>query len=225
MIHFTTSWDDGNVLDMKIAKLLKEYGFKGTFYIPINYTKRNLKDRHIKNLSKSFEIGSHGLNHEILPRLSLREMDDELVSSKNALEKIIGKNVNSYAYPFGKFSALACTRVEKAGYKYGRTAKEFSTNIKNPLISKVTIRASNNVSKFLNLRIFHLLAKNKFQWNEVAKNLFKNCTSSSIFHLYGHSSDLEKVNFEDQLVDFFNYIKNFDLSVGTNFELSRTVVK
>ena len=29
----TTSWDDGNKLDIKVAELLDKYGMKGTFYI------------------------------------------------------------------------------------------------------------------------------------------------------------------------------------------------
>jgi len=32
-VYITTSWDDGHVLDMRLASLLTHYGFKGTFYI------------------------------------------------------------------------------------------------------------------------------------------------------------------------------------------------
>jgi peptidoglycan/xylan/chitin deacetylase (PgdA/CDA1 family) len=32
-IMVTTTWDDSHILDFKLAKLLKKYGIKGTFYI------------------------------------------------------------------------------------------------------------------------------------------------------------------------------------------------
>ena len=33
MTIVTTSWDDGNKLDLKLAALLDKYGLVGTFYI------------------------------------------------------------------------------------------------------------------------------------------------------------------------------------------------
>ena len=32
-MHFLTSWDDGNILDLKVATLLQKYNLPGTFYI------------------------------------------------------------------------------------------------------------------------------------------------------------------------------------------------
>ena len=33
-LRFTTSWDDGHPLDLRLAELLATHGFSGTFYVP-----------------------------------------------------------------------------------------------------------------------------------------------------------------------------------------------
>ena len=48
-----------------------------------------------------FEIGSHGLSHTLLSRLSADQQNHELQLSKKYLEDIIGKEVNSFCYPYG----------------------------------------------------------------------------------------------------------------------------
>jgi len=219
MVYFTTSWDDGSRFDIKIARLLKECGFEGTFYIPIKYEMRTLKDFQIKKISRNFEIGSHGLSHKILTHLDKKTAEVELVSSKKILEELIRRPVSSYAYPFGKFNKISATYVRKAGYKFARTSEEFSLNAGDPFMSKITLRASNNLSKFLHPKFLHLLVKSDFKWNKLAKIIFKNCVRTSIFHLTGHSYDLKKEGFEEELLDFFDYVKKFNFIPITNSQI------
>lgn len=225
MVYFTTSWDDGNKLDTKIACLLKEYGFDGTFYIPIKYEMRTLKDVQIKKISKNFEIGSHGLSHKILTHLEKKTAEVELISSKKILAGIIRRSVSSYAYPFGKFNKISAVYVRNAGYKFARTSDEFSLNAGDPFMSKITLRASNNFSKFLHLKFLHLLVKSDFKWDKLAKIIFKNCVRTSIFHLTGHSYDLKKENFEEELIDFFDYVKKFDFMPITNSQILKVIAR
>jgi len=219
MAYFTTSWDDGNSLDLKIADLLQEYNLKGTFYIPIKYERKTLKDGQIKRISKNFEIGSHGFAHKIILLLNAKDAESEVVSSKKILEKIIKKPIISYAYPFGIFNKRAVTYVRKAGYVFARTSQEFSIKVGDPLMSKITLRASNNFSKFLYPEFFHLMIKSKFKWNNLAKIIFRNCSRHSFFHLMGHSYDLNKENFEEELIDFFDYVRKSDFRPITNSQI------
>jgi len=63
----TTSWDDGDFADLKLAELLHSKGIHGTFYIPINYRDRPLEHSEIRTLaSAGFEIGAHGFSHRSL---------------------------------------------------------------------------------------------------------------------------------------------------------------
>lgn len=72
-INVTTSWDDGDFADLKLAELLHSKGIRGTFYIPINYRDRSLDHSELRTLaSGGFEIGAHGFSHRTLSGLFLR---------------------------------------------------------------------------------------------------------------------------------------------------------
>ena len=45
MTYLTTSWDDGDALDARLADLLARYGVPGTFYVPRNCEGRVLLKR------------------------------------------------------------------------------------------------------------------------------------------------------------------------------------
>jgi peptidoglycan/xylan/chitin deacetylase (PgdA/CDA1 family) len=64
-----------------------------------------------------FEIGSHGLTHRILTRLSLTEAAHEIASSKKKLEEMIARPVVSFAYPDGECDEASVGLVKKAGYR------------------------------------------------------------------------------------------------------------
>jgi peptidoglycan/xylan/chitin deacetylase (PgdA/CDA1 family) len=48
------------------------------------------------------EIGAHTLTHPVLAELPLDLQEQEIVGSKRRLEALTGKNVTSFAYPYGK---------------------------------------------------------------------------------------------------------------------------
>ena len=64
---------------------------------------KNLTLSEIKKISQNslFEIGAHSVNHLILSGLEENEQRAEIVNSKIHLEKIIDKDVTSFAYPYG----------------------------------------------------------------------------------------------------------------------------
>jgi peptidoglycan/xylan/chitin deacetylase (PgdA/CDA1 family) len=59
---------------------------------------------------RGIEIGSHGRTHRSLPSCTDAELEDELRGSRAALEAIVGKPVDAFAYPFGDTD----DRVERA---------------------------------------------------------------------------------------------------------------
>jgi peptidoglycan/xylan/chitin deacetylase (PgdA/CDA1 family) len=49
----------------------------------------------------SLEIGAHTRNHPALNRLTAKEQREEIVSGKHLLEQAIGREVRTFAYPYG----------------------------------------------------------------------------------------------------------------------------
>jgi peptidoglycan/xylan/chitin deacetylase (PgdA/CDA1 family) len=47
------------------------------------------------------DIGAHGVHHLSLPAHSTESQRDELLESKQTLERLLGRTVNAFAYPFG----------------------------------------------------------------------------------------------------------------------------
>lgn len=68
------------------------------------------------------EIGAHTRHHPMLPRLSLERQRDEIVSSKQDLENLLGRRVNGFAYPNGRATDDAKRIVHEAGFAFACTS-------------------------------------------------------------------------------------------------------
>ncbi len=62
------------------------------------------------------EIGSHTNLHADLSHATADEAYRELLSSRHALEELIGRPVRTFAYPFSRYSAACPAAAERAGY-------------------------------------------------------------------------------------------------------------
>lgn len=67
-------------------------------------------------------MGSHGLTHRKLTRLSPQTAKNEIASSRVLLEKMTGRPVDFFAYPKGSFNSLIMDYTEKSGYRAAFTA-------------------------------------------------------------------------------------------------------
>ena len=111
------SFDDGNASDLTAAALLKERGFTGTFFICWKNVGRGISKEAIQQLhADGFEIGAHGMTHRYLTDLSQADLEFEILESKDRLEQLIGYQVNSFAYPGGRFGKRVMETVAKAGF-------------------------------------------------------------------------------------------------------------
>jgi peptidoglycan/xylan/chitin deacetylase (PgdA/CDA1 family) len=64
-----------------------------------------------------FEIGSHTATHPVLTTLRLEDQREEIVGGKLALERILGHPLQSFSYPYGRYSAATARLVEAAGFQ------------------------------------------------------------------------------------------------------------
>lgn len=67
------------------------------------------------------EVGSHTLNHPVLPGISPELAANEIRDSRDVLEQITGTPVTAFCYPYGKFTPALADCVRDAGYDSATT--------------------------------------------------------------------------------------------------------
>lgn len=78
----------------------------------------------IHSLKKEGVIfGSHSRTHAFLSRLTPGELRDELIGSKEALERHLQLPVDSFCYPYGDYNSLTVEAVKQAGYSLAVTTR------------------------------------------------------------------------------------------------------
>ncbi len=65
------------------------------------------------------EFGAHTMNHVDLTQVGVEEAWKEITGSKKYLQDLLGKDVKTFAYPYGKVNEAVKELVRKAGFKYG----------------------------------------------------------------------------------------------------------
>jgi peptidoglycan/xylan/chitin deacetylase (PgdA/CDA1 family) len=88
-------------------------------------------------LAAGHRVGSHSLSHPRLTRLSVRDAQEEIMSSKKKLEDLLGQPVEDFCYPYGDWNESVRDLVVEAGY---RTACTTDFGVNGPTISPWTLR-------------------------------------------------------------------------------------
>lgn len=103
-----------------VFPILKKYNVKGTVFVINHFLNRHgfLSTEELYELSHSdlVEIGAHTLDHAYLKQASPEYQIRQITESKAQLEEIIGKPVETFAYPYGDFSANTLDFVKEASY-------------------------------------------------------------------------------------------------------------
>lgn len=128
------TFDDGHLDTYEVAlPILKEFDMKAVVYALGN---RNLRyalwdqidggptlplmtdDQLLEIRSMGFEVGAHSMTHPTLSNLSVEEQIEEIVGSKRSLENLLGENLLSFAYPYGRLDFSSYEITQKAGFKF-----------------------------------------------------------------------------------------------------------
>ena len=144
------TFDDGYRDNLTVATpLLKKYKLGAAFFILPDYLAENedecrnneyewikgigppnyhimCKDDVIKMSEYGFKVGAHSLTHPVLSQINREQIENEIKKSKTDLEKIIGKEVTLFAYPFGLADDLSDEVLEvikEAGFSVALTAQ------------------------------------------------------------------------------------------------------
>lgn len=226
----TTSWDDGHKLDVRLADLLRKYQLPGTFYVSPQDREfppeQLLTAAEVREIGRDFEIGAHTMTHPRLHQVPDAVARQEIVDSKHYLERLLKKAVKSFCYPGGNYEARHVDMVREAGFSYARTVRRHSYDLKGSLLEgNTTVNAYNHYqdlwkiakfAKFNPLKTLHY-----FQWDNLAKAMFdKVCAEGGIYHLWGHSWEIDAHKDWDKLEDVLRYIsKRRGVQYVTNAEL------
>lgn len=216
----TTSWDDGDYADLKLAQLLQSKGIRGTFYVPISYGARPLGRSELRALaSEGFEIGAHGFSQKPLWGLQPREVVEEVQPCKRILEDILGREVGMFCYPRGRYDANVVRALQEAGYRGGRTVRMLATTPTfSPFEMPTTLQAFPHAPFTYLKNVARSRSLNSLQaclvqmprlgsWLELGKRLFDVVLKNGgMWHLYGHSWEIEKFGLWDDLSEILDYV-------------------
>lgn len=75
-------------------------------------------------LARGHEIGSHTVQHEILPLLDDAALRHELTASRDRLREWLGQDVVGFCYPNGSYDDRVAEAVAAAGYAYAVTTRD-----------------------------------------------------------------------------------------------------
>jgi peptidoglycan/xylan/chitin deacetylase (PgdA/CDA1 family) len=112
----------------------------------------------VREMSQNgIEMGSHTVEHPILTRISISQVENELIHSKERIEAELGKPVIAFAYPNGEradFSPDVINFVRQSGYQMAFTlVKErpsYALVRDNPLtIPRICLTSSDVFSRFV----------------------------------------------------------------------------
>jgi peptidoglycan/xylan/chitin deacetylase (PgdA/CDA1 family) len=133
------TFDDGYAhWILELPDICAQFNARPTIYIPagligksnnwdyssIFVSEPHLTTGEIRRMSDmGFEIGSHGWQHRALTTLTTDKVRSELVDSKNRLEDISGREVESISYPFGRVNSTVMEIAGETGYRYGLTTR------------------------------------------------------------------------------------------------------
>ncbi|GAB6155311.1 polysaccharide deacetylase family protein [Desulfosporosinus burensis] len=117
---FVITFDDGYVDNYTTAfPIMKKYGFTATVFMVSSYIDGEgfLSWAQLKELAANgWEVEGHTTTHPYLTKVDGASLLQELKSSKDLLEKGIGKTVNFFAYPYGDFNSAVLKAVQDTGY-------------------------------------------------------------------------------------------------------------
>jgi len=173
--------------------------------------------------SEGFEIGAHGFSHKLLWHLSPRELVQEVGPCKPILEDILGSEVRMFSYPYGRYDASVVRALQEAGYWGARTVRMLATRAAfNPFEMPTTLQIFPHprftylkhvasAQRLESLRTFVVQMPRLGSWLELGKRLFDAVLEEGgIWHLCGHSWEVERLGLWDDLREILDYVGRRD---------------
>jgi peptidoglycan/xylan/chitin deacetylase (PgdA/CDA1 family) len=128
--YATISFDDAMRSTSTVAlPVLRDYGIRATVYVTIRFlggvspwigpcseNRIVSEDELLELAAAGWEIGAHTMSHPDLSVLDYDTCRREIEDSKDALERMIGNRVETFAYPFGRFGETSVQAARDSGF-------------------------------------------------------------------------------------------------------------
>jgi len=220
----TTSWDDGHPSDFRIAELLAKHGLRGTFYIPQTAEHGTMTAAQVRDLSGAFEVGGHTIHHVVLTEATDAAAEREIADCKSWLEDTTGQPCRMFCPPKGKFARRHLDMIRRAGFAGVRSVELLSLDSPRPSdglwLMPTTVQAyphglgayARNIARrwaLRNLWLF-LLHGRTTDWLRLAQALLIHAVhSGGVFHLWGHSWEIDASGQWGRLEEAFRLMGDF----------------
>lgn len=162
IITFDDGYEDNYTL---LFPALKKYGFKAVIYLVtrIDHNAWGVREGEPRvNMMSAqmvremcdygIEMGGHTRHHVDLLRCDAEKQQEEIAGSKTDIEQLTGKQVISFAYPFGGINEEIKKITQKAGYKYAVSTntgpKEFGQD--RMQVRRIEVTPKTSLSSFKN---------------------------------------------------------------------------
>jgi len=133
-LTFDDGWEDNTLTALP---MLKDYGFKGTFFFATTYLESSPSSGPI-NVSgpsavkaifnEDHEIGSHSVTHPDLATLNSSQLSYELAHSKEYLESLVGPgNIKNFASPYGAYNDAVINAIKSLYRSHRPTDEGYNT--------------------------------------------------------------------------------------------------
>ncbi len=148
--------------------VLAELGLQASVFVPTGYLGRRpewpmdrncldendvvMNEQQIAAIARDgFEIFSHSVSHCVLTNLEGDRLSEEMVQSKQTLERIVGHKIPGVSYPYGAHNKKVCESARQAGYQYGFTIEPHPVEptTDNLQIGRFSVRPSDGLLKFM----------------------------------------------------------------------------
>lgn len=216
----TLSYDDGVVQDIRLMKIMDQYGLKGTFnintgmYLPEDVQRERfygrLKLSEAKELyaDSGHEVAVHSVNHPFLERIKSDEMLLEVLEDRKNIERQYGTLARGMAYPYGTYSDAVIEALKMCGICYSRTVKatESFQFPENWLALHPTCH--HNHSRLMELA------------KRFAEEDPRYTSDNWLFYLWGHSYEFDNNNNWNVIEEFAEFMGGReDIWYATNIEI------
>jgi len=234
-VYLLLSFDDASQHMLKCAKIIEKHGLKGTFYLDCKGL-GDLTVSDVRWLGDLGEVGSHTLTHSDLTTLDPDRAFYELVKSKEVLESILERKVESLAYPYGRYNDTVVRLTRRAGYICARTTKPFSLDpFQDPFRLKVTFytdpHAFRDFFKALwGLRFSSLLFKPWLikYWDKLIRSFLKELEKRKgiyVLHVLVHPSFIAKRDNWGSFEDLVGEISSYNMVNLTVSEFVKRMIR
>jgi peptidoglycan/xylan/chitin deacetylase (PgdA/CDA1 family) len=180
------TFDDGSETDLlSAAPALHEAHFGATFYITLGFVDQRgyLSVSQLRELSNQpgFEIGCHSITHRYLTDVDESRLHTEIGVAKDELEQIIGRPVEHFSCPGGRWNHRVAEVARQVGYRSVATSRISANGHRSDHFALGRVAVMRGISLDAFSRICRGQGLWRMQLNDLARSTVKRVMGNSTY--------------------------------------------